>query len=83
MDVITYEAPIRIESVMHSVRNLRFGSFTGQFTSLPSDLRRLPDLCFGVGGGVFTGSFGSNTVVLPQEAVMNVLGRPERRRDIH
>lgn len=78
---ITYEAPIRIESVMHSVRDPRFGSLTGQFTPLPSDLHRLPDLCFSVGGGVFTGSFGSNTVVLPQEAVINVLGRPEPRRD--
>jgi hypothetical protein len=79
---ITYETSIRIDSVMHIVRDPRFGGMMGQFTPLPSDPHQLPDLCFSIGGGVFTTTWGSNTVALPREAVISVLGGSESGRDI-
>ena len=71
---ITYEASIRLESVMHDVIDPRFGGHTGQFTPLPSDPHRFPNLCFSIGGGLLTSFWRSNTVVLPRDAIIRLLG---------
>lgn len=73
---ITYEAAVRIESVMHDVGDPNSGRRSTTFAPLPSDSQKVPDLCFQIGGGVFPGYWESNWVVLRREALANVLVRP-------